>query len=376
MLRYIVRRLLFMIPTVFVISIVSFTLIQLPPGDFLTSYAATLSQQGEGIDTQQLVALKQAYGLGQPVYVQYWKWITRIVLHGDFGQSLEWKQPVSTLVWQRMGVTLALTVSALIFTWLLAIPIGVYSARHQYSKGDYFFTFLGFLGLSVPGFMIALVLMWVAFRYLGQDVGGLFSPQYRSAPWSVGKVINLLEHYWIPLVVVGLSGMAALIRTLRANLLDELHKPYVTAARARGLDERKLVWEYPVRVALNPFVSTAGFELPEPHQRLHGHRHRPEPAGAWAVAAARAAIAGHVSRRGVHPPAQHADRRRRPHLGSRPRVARSAHSLLVEGNDDAAGCHRHSPGEPIFSRPPRPPRMMPRRPPPPRRASPSPRSGS
>lgn len=262
MLRYIARRLLFMIPTVFVISIVSFTLIQLPPGDFLTSYAATLSQQGEGIDTQQLVALKKAYGLGQPVYVQYWKWITRIVLHGDFGQSLEWKQPVSTLVWQRMGVTLALTISALIFTWLLAIPIGVYSARHQYSKGDYFFTFLGFLGLSVPGFMIALVLMWLAFRYLGQDVGGLFSPQYRSAPWSVGKVINLLEHYWIPLVVVGLSGMAALIRTLRANLLDELHKPYVTAARARGLDERKLVWEYPVRVALNPFVSTAGFELP------------------------------------------------------------------------------------------------------------------
>jgi peptide/nickel transport system permease protein len=161
-----------------------------------------------------------------------------------------------------MGVTLALTLSTLIFTWLLAIPIGVFSATHQYSKSDYFFTLLGFIGISVPSFMIALVLMWVAFRYLGQDVGGLFSPQYRTAPWSVGKVINLLEHYWIPLVIAGLSGMAALIRTIRANLLDEIHKPYVTAARARGLSERTLIWEYPTRVALNPFVSAAGFELP------------------------------------------------------------------------------------------------------------------
>jgi peptide/nickel transport system permease protein len=245
-----------------VISIVSFILIQLPPGDFLTSYAATLAQQGNEVDNAQLVALKEHYGLDQPVYVQYWKWISHIVFHGDFGQSLEWKQPVATLVWQRMGVTLALTLSTLIFTWLLAIPIGVFSATHQYSKSDYFFTLLGFIGISVPSFMIALVLMWVAFRYLGQDVGGLFSPQYRTAPWSVGKVINLLEHYWIPLVIAGLSGMAALIRTIRANLLDEIHKPYVTAARARGLSERTLIWEYPTRVALNPFVSAAGFELP------------------------------------------------------------------------------------------------------------------
>lgn len=262
MLQYIARRLLIMIPTLIVISIVSFVLIQLPPGDFLTSYAATLAQQGEGVDNAQLIALKQAYGLDQPVYVQYWKWISHIIFHGDFGQSLEWKQPVSALLWQRMGVTLALTVSTLIFTWLLAIPIGVFSATHQYSKSDYFFTFVGFIGLSVPSFMIALVLLWVAFRYLGQDVGGLYSPEYRSAPWSFGKVINLLEHFWIPLVIVGLEGTAALIRTMRANLLDEIHKPYVTAARARGLSERRLIWEYPVRVALNPFVSTAGFSLP------------------------------------------------------------------------------------------------------------------
>lgn len=262
MAQYIIRRVLLMIPTLIVISIVAFILIQLPPGDYLTSYASQLAQQGEGVDNQQLTALKQQYGLDQPAYVQYWKWISRILRHGDFGQSLEWHQPVSSLIWQRIAATLALTLSSLIFTWLLAIPIGVYSARHQYSPGDYAFTALGFLGLSVPNFMIALVLMWFAFRYLGQDVGGLFSPQYRNAPWSVGKVINLLEHYWIPLVIIGLAGTASLIRTLRANLLDELHKPYVTAARARGLSESKLVWEYPVRVALNPFVSSAAFELP------------------------------------------------------------------------------------------------------------------
>ncbi len=262
MAQYIIRRVLLMIPTLIVISIVSFILIQLPPGDYLTSYAAQLASQGEGVDNQQLTALKQQYGLDRPVYVQYWKWISRILRHGDFGQSLEWHQPVSSLIWQRIAATLALTLSSLVFTWLLAIPIGVYSARHQYSPGDYLFTALGFLGLSVPNFMIALVLMWFAFRYLGQDVGGLFSPEYRNAPWSAGKVINFLEHYWIPLAIVGLAGTASLIRTLRANLLDELHKPYVTAARARGLSENKLVWEYPVRVALNPFVSSLGFEFP------------------------------------------------------------------------------------------------------------------
>jgi peptide/nickel transport system permease protein len=169
---------------------------------------------------------------------------------------------VGDLIWESMGTTLALTVSTLLFTWLMAIPIGIYSARHQYSKGDYFFTLLGFIGLGIPNFMIALILMWVAFRYLGLDVGGLFSPEYRSAPWSFGKFIDLLKHFWIPLVIVGLEGTASLIRTMRANLLDELNKPYVTAARARGLAEGAMVREYPVRVALNPFVSTAGFALP------------------------------------------------------------------------------------------------------------------
>jgi peptide/nickel transport system permease protein len=263
MLQYLLRRMLFIIPTLFAISIVSFILIQLPPGDFLTTYAATLAAQGDSAaSSQQLEALKQAYGLDQPVYVQYYKWISAIILHGDFGQSLEWKQPVSVLLWQRMGATLALTGTTLLFTWLLAIPIGVFSATHQYSRGDYFFTFLGFIGLAIPSFMIALVLMWVAFRYFGADVGGLYSEKYRSAPWSIGKFVDLLGHFWIPLVIIGLEGTAGLIRTMRANLLDELSKPYVIAGRARGLSERRLVWEYPVRVALNPFVSTAGFALP------------------------------------------------------------------------------------------------------------------
>ncbi len=263
MFQYVVRRILIAIPTLFAISLVSFILIQLPPGDFLTTYAATLASQGEaGAVNQQLAALQEAYGLNQPIYVQYWKWISNILFRGDFGQSLEWGIPVSQLLWDRMGVTLALTISTLLFTWLLAIPIGVYSATRQYSTLDYIFTAIAFVGLGIPSFMIALVMMWVAFRYLGMDVGGLFSPQYRNAPWSAGKVLDLLGHFWIPLVIIGLEGTAGLIRTMRANLLDELNKPYVVSGRARGLTERRLIWEYPVRVALNPFVSTAGFALP------------------------------------------------------------------------------------------------------------------
>jgi peptide/nickel transport system permease protein len=222
-----------------------------------------LAQQGEQVSGQQLEALKQAYGLDEPVYVQYFTWVKGIVTHGDFGLSLEWNLPVSQLIWDRMGWTLALALSTLLTTWLLAIPIGVYSATHQYSKLDYLFTGLGFIGLGIPGFMLALVVMWVAFSHFGIDVGGLFSEQYQKAPWSVGKAMDLLGHAWIPILVGGSEGMAGLIRILRANLLDELHKPYVISARARGLNERTLVWEYPVRVALNPFVSSIGFALPD-----------------------------------------------------------------------------------------------------------------
>jgi peptide/nickel transport system permease protein len=246
----------------FVISILSFIIIQLPPGDFLTSYAATLSEQGDSVSEEQLQALREAYGLGQPIYVQYTKWMSG-VLRGDFGFSLEWGMPVKELIWGRLGLTVVLSLSSLLFVWTLAVPIGIYSATNQYSPLDYTATFFGFLGLAIPNFMLALVLMWIGFAYFGQDVGGLLSPEYKNAPWSPAKVWDLIKHLWIPMLVLGTAGTAGLIRTMRANMLDEVNQPYVETARAKGLTERNLIWKYPVRVALNPFVSTVGWALPE-----------------------------------------------------------------------------------------------------------------
>ena len=262
MLQFILRRVLMAIPTMFVISIVSFILIQLPPGDFLTSYAATLSQQGDIIPPEQLEALREAYGLGQPMYVQYFKWM-RGIFSGDFGQSLEWGMPVKDLIWERLALTIVLSGATFLFVWTLAIPIGIYSATHQYSFLDYLFTFFGFLGLGIPNFMLALVLMWVGYAYFGQDVGGLFSPEFKNAPWSLARVWDMIRHLWIPMLVLGTAGTAGLIRTMRANTLDEVNQPYVETARAKGLTEGKVIRKYPVRVALNPFVSTAGWALPE-----------------------------------------------------------------------------------------------------------------
>jgi peptide/nickel transport system permease protein len=262
MLAYSLNRLLLAIPTVFVISVLSFVLIQLPPGDFLSSYAATLASTGEQMSGDTVQLLREAYGLDQPVYVQYYKWVWGILTRGDFGLSLEWRQPVASLIWERMGLTIALTLSTLLFTWLLAIPVGIYSATHQYSFFDYLFTTIGFIGLGVPGFMLALVVMWLAFSWFGADVGGLFSDEYKNAPWSFGRAWDLMKHLWVPMLILGMEGAAGLIRTMRANLLDELHKPYVMAARARGLDETVLTYEYPVQVALNPFISTLGWALP------------------------------------------------------------------------------------------------------------------
>lgn len=262
MLQFIIRRILLAIPTMFVISVVAFILIQLPPGDFLTSYAATLAEQGDTVSEEQLQALREAYGLGQPIYVQYGKWIWG-VLHGDFGLSLEWGMPVKDLIWERLALTVVLSTSTFLFVWTLAIPIGIYSATNQYSFLDYFATFFGFLGLGIPNFMLALVLMWIGFAYFGQDVGGLFSPEFKNAPWTVAKVGNLISHLWIPMIVLGTAGTAGLIRTMRANTLDEINKPYVETARSKGLTERQVIWKYPVRVALNPFVSTVGWALPQ-----------------------------------------------------------------------------------------------------------------
>lgn len=262
MLQYIVRRILYMIPTLFFISVVTFVIIQLPPGDYLTTLVSGMAQQGETVSPEALQALEEQYGLGQPVYVQYWKWISGIITRGDFGRSFEWNRPVSDLIWNRLGFTLLLSLSTLIFSWLVALAFGIYSAVNQYSIGDHIVSFIGFFGLATPDFMLALVLMYVAFRFFGQSVGGLFSPEYAEAPWSWGKFVDLLAHLWIPIIIIGTSGITSLMRTMRANLLDELRKPYVVTARARGLSERKLLMKYPVRLALNPFVSTAGWALP------------------------------------------------------------------------------------------------------------------
>ncbi len=261
MWQYIIRRLLYMIPTLFIISIISFMIIQLPPGDFVTSYALSLASSGEEVDMAMLETLRQRYGLDQPMYVQYFKWISGVV-QGDFGMSFDWDRPVSELIGDRLLLTMIVSVSSLIFSWLLALIIGIYSAVKKYSIFDYAFTFLGFLGLSIPNFMLALILMYVGMTYFGQSVGGLFSPEYLRAPWSVARVIDLLKHLWVPVVIVGTSGTAGLIRVMRANLLDELGKPYVEAARSKGLKATKLILKYPVRVAINPLISQLAFVFP------------------------------------------------------------------------------------------------------------------
>ncbi|GLQ56172.1 ABC transporter permease [Devosia nitrariae] len=262
MLAFILKRILWMIPTLIAISIVAFIIIQLPPGDYLTTVIAELTNQGGRVDPEQVLALRERYGLDQPIWVQYFTWISGIVLRGDFGQSFEWDRPVTALVMARLPMTMLISIGTLFVTWVVAFPIGLYSAVRQYSAGDYIATTIGFIGLAVPNFMIALVLMYIGFEYFGQSVGGLHSPQYVDAPWSFAKFLDLLAHLWVPIIVLGAAGTAALIRILRANLLDELHKPYVVAARARGVPERVMLVKYPLRVALNPFVSTIGWILP------------------------------------------------------------------------------------------------------------------
>lgn len=261
MLQYILRRVIYIIPTLIAVSIISFIIIELPPGDFLTSYITSLEMQGETIDQSEVDALKQFYGLDQPVYVRYIKWVWQ-ALQGNFGISFEWNLPVSELIWERLALTVLISFTTLMFTWIVALPIGILSAVRQYSLLDYVATFLGFIGLAVPNFMIALILMWIAFSRFGVNLGGLFSEEFIEQGWSWAKFVDMLTHLWVPLLVLGTSGTAGLIRTMRANLLDELRKPYVTTARAKGLKERRVIWKYPVRVALNPFVSTLGWALP------------------------------------------------------------------------------------------------------------------
>lgn len=261
MLNYIVRRVIYMIVVLLVLSVVSFIIIQLPPGDFLTAFIENMRAQGTVVSEEQILSLKNYYGLDQPVYLQYLKWLGNL-LQGDLGQSFQWNQPVTELIKERLTLTVTISLISLVLTYLIAIPIGIYSATHQYSVGDYAFTVFGFMGLATPNFLLALILMFLLYKYAGWSVGGLFSPEYVVAPWSLAKVVDLLKHLPIPLVVIGTAGTAWTIRVMRGCLLDELKKQYVITARSKGLTERSLLMKYPIRIAINPVISTIGGLLP------------------------------------------------------------------------------------------------------------------
>jgi peptide/nickel transport system permease protein len=262
MLYYIVRRLIYMVILMLILSVVSFVIIQLPPGDYLSILIEQLENSGLEVSEEQIASLRSQYGLDLPVYLQYFKWFGNLVFRGDMGRSLQWNIPVAKLIGERIILTMVVSLCTLVFTYIVAIPIGIYSATHQYSVGDYTAMVFGFIGLATPNFLLALVLMFLLYRYFGWSVGGLFSPQYQVADWSFGKVIDLLKHLPVPIIVIGTAGTAGMIRRWRAVLLDELHKQYVITARAKGVSEMKLLFKYPIRVAINPMVSHIGGLLP------------------------------------------------------------------------------------------------------------------
>ena len=261
MIVLIFRRVLLALPTLLFISIVSFAIIQLPPGDFVTTRVSQWIAQGESVDAETEAMLRARYGVDQPVSLQYLKWL-RNLIRGDLGVSWAWAKPVGALVAERLPWSLLVSCISLVFVYLVAIPIGVLSATRQYTFSDYAFTFVGFIGLAIPNFLFALIFLWLFFLATGNSAIGLFSREYLSAPWSVGRVLDLLKHLIIPVIIVGTAGTASLIRVMRANLLDELKKQYVIVARAKGLAEGRLLFRYPVRMAINPIVSTVGWTLP------------------------------------------------------------------------------------------------------------------
>ena len=262
MFAYVIHRVLIMIPTLIAISAITFIIIQLPPGDYLSTYIAELESQGENVDQAKIDALRSQYGLDRPLIEQYVVWVVGL-LQGDFGFSFEYQLPVSDVVGDRLLLTLVLNFATIIFIWVVSFPIGIYSATHQYSFGDYGLTFVGFIGLATPNFLLALVLLYLANVWFGTSIGGLMDPEYIDEPWSTDKVISILEHLWVPVVVIGTSGTAGMIRRLRANMLDELQKQYVVTARAKGLGPLKTLMKYPLRTALNPFVADIGNMLPQ-----------------------------------------------------------------------------------------------------------------
>jgi peptide/nickel transport system permease protein len=263
MLQYIIRRLLLIIPTFLVVTFITFVIIQLPPGDYADTVVAGLVAQGDNINAEATLAnLRTAYGIGEPVPIQYAKWMWGILTRGDFGIAFQYNQPVGSMIWEPIRYTVALTLAALLITWLIAFPVGIYSAVRQYSLGDYLGTTLAFIGISVPSFLLALVVMYIFFKYFNITFGGLFSSELEKAPWSLAKLADLIQHTWLAVLILGVTSTGGLIRTLRANLLDEMRKPYVITARAKGLPEWKVVTKYPLRLALNPFISGVGFVLP------------------------------------------------------------------------------------------------------------------
>jgi peptide/nickel transport system permease protein len=262
MFRFLVRRTLVMIPTLLVISALVFIIIQLPEGDYLTSYITELESQGETVSAEKIQFLREEYGLDKPPLERYATWLWGM-LRGDFGYSFEYNLPVSQVVGDRLFLSFLLAFATILFTWVVAFPIGVYSATHQYSWGDHSLTLIGFLGLATPNFLLALVLLYFANVVFGTSVGGLMDPQYLNQPMSWAKFLSVLEHLWIPVVVIGTSGTAGMIRRLRANLLDELQKQYVVTGRAKGLPPFKLLVKYPLRMALNPFIADIGSLLPQ-----------------------------------------------------------------------------------------------------------------
>ncbi len=261
MIAYTVRRLLLALVTVWAISVLSFVIIQLPPGDFVDAYISRMSANGSAVSAEEAQSLRKLYGLDRPIYVQYAKWMSR-VSEGDFGASMEWQRPVTEVIGDRLWLTMVVSVAAIVLTWGIALPIGVYSAVRQYSIGDYIFTFFGFIGLAVPNFLLALILMYFSFKLFDANVGGLFSAENQLAPWSWSKLVDLLKHLPLPAAILAVAGTAQLIRIMRANLLDELRKPYVVTARAKGLTETRVILKYPVRAALNPFASSIAYLFP------------------------------------------------------------------------------------------------------------------
>lgn len=251
-----------LIPILLLVSFIAFFVIELPPGDWVTTYVSQLRTSGIQMSDQEAQRLTALYGFDQPTYVRYFKWITGIVTRGDFGWSFQWGRPVGEVIAERLPITLAISLMALVFSWIVAIPIGIYSATHQYSLIDYLATFIGFIGLATPGFLLAMILAWAANQFLGFSALGLYSKEFLDAPWSFAKAMNMLQHMILPLIIIGMASAGSTIRVLRGNLLDELKKQYVVTARAKGLSETQLLLKYPVRLALNPVFSTIGWLLP------------------------------------------------------------------------------------------------------------------